>query len=156
MNGKKTFALRIFLIVLCILWMGVIFFLSAENSDESGGRSGDISFEIVRFFTQNDTDMTDAERQEIAPSHNGTYVLLLRSRYAVFSHGTHLPRIREDRCVVLRCVRTYICNKRRAASALRTRKKYAITGYFSGSYGRCIGCCIHFARYEDRKKEKSS
>lgn len=66
MNNKKTTVLRIFLIALCVLWMGVIFFLSAENSDESGGRSGDISFQIVETFTKNDTDMTDAERQEIA------------------------------------------------------------------------------------------
>ncbi len=66
MNNKKTTVLRIFLIALCVLWMGVIFFLSAENSDESGGRSGDISYQIVEVFTKNDTDMTDAERQEIA------------------------------------------------------------------------------------------
>lgn len=66
MSNKKTLALRIFLLALCVLWMGVIFFLSSENSAESGGRSGDISYELVVFFTQNDTEMTDEERQAIA------------------------------------------------------------------------------------------
>ena len=47
MHNKK----RIILIILTILWMGIIFSFSAENSDKSSNTSGRTIRTIVRIFT---------------------------------------------------------------------------------------------------------
>ena len=66
MKSKRILALRITFIVLCLVWQGVIFGFSAENSDESGGRSRGICVSIAEFITRNDADITEEELTALA------------------------------------------------------------------------------------------
>ncbi len=66
MKSKRILILRVAIIVICLLWQGVIYGFSAENSDESGGRSQGICEKIAIFLTRGDDDITEAEIAALA------------------------------------------------------------------------------------------
>lgn len=59
---------RITSAILLIAWMGLIFFLSSQNANESGGTSGNLIGLIISFFKRDFYDLSRAEQLElIAP-----------------------------------------------------------------------------------------
>lgn len=50
MKSKRVLFLRIAIVVLCLVWQGVIYGFSAEDSDESGGRSQGLCYDIVHLL----------------------------------------------------------------------------------------------------------
>lgn len=54
--------LRVFAIILCIAWAGLIFSMSAEASNDSAQRSDGITEVVVSLLFRNFEDMTEAEQ----------------------------------------------------------------------------------------------
>lgn len=65
MKNKRILTLRIAIIVICLVWQGVIFALSAETSEESGGRSQDFCEKVAEIII-NTEEPTEEEITELA------------------------------------------------------------------------------------------
>ncbi len=57
--------LRIFFIVLCILWAALIFSMSGEVAIESAERSGGISEFVAQLFVPNFEELSEVEKEEV-------------------------------------------------------------------------------------------
>ena len=66
MKNKRLILLRVAIIVLCVLWQGVIYSFSAENSNISGDRSQGICKQIAEIVLYGDEDATEAEITALA------------------------------------------------------------------------------------------
>ena len=66
MKSKLLIVLRVAIIVLCIVWQGVIYGLSAENSSESGDRSQGICEQIAEIVLRGDEDTTQEDITALA------------------------------------------------------------------------------------------
>ncbi|MBE6641244.1 MAG: hypothetical protein E7619_06625 [Ruminococcaceae bacterium] len=65
MSKRTRLFFRIILVLLCVVWQGFIFELSAESSGGSSARSEGVSEMIVELFTGG-KNMTDAEKEALA------------------------------------------------------------------------------------------
>ena len=65
MKNKRLTLLRVTIIVLCVLWQGVIYSFSAENSNISGDRSQGLCEQIAEIVLLGD-DATEAEITALA------------------------------------------------------------------------------------------
>ncbi len=52
-KNKSPIALRIISVVLLLGWMGLIFYLSGQNADQSSGMSGGLIEYVIKLFTPN-------------------------------------------------------------------------------------------------------
>ena len=66
MKIRVLLLFRITIIVLCVLWQGVIYGFSAENSSESSGRSQGICVSLAELLTSGDEDVTEIEIIELS------------------------------------------------------------------------------------------
>lgn len=66
MKSKRILVLRIAIVVLCLLWQGVIYGFSEENSTKSGGRSQGICESIAGFVLRGEEGVTDEDVTALA------------------------------------------------------------------------------------------
>ena len=64
-NGLNMKYKRFILWLLVILWMGIIFFLSAQTSAESSGLSGQTIRTLIPIFMPEFIDMSQTQQNEI-------------------------------------------------------------------------------------------